>query len=170
MKEIYLAGGCFWGLQSYLKNLRGVTETQVGYANGRTGSVTYEQVKREGTGHAETVRVVYDENIIGLRCLLELFFEAIDPTALNRQGGDVGTQYRTGIYYIDSADTEIARQALDNLSAGIDGGVVVELLPLRSFCAAEEYHQNYLDKNVGGYCHISPKLIASAREREVFCD
>ena len=162
-ETIYLAGGCFWGAQRYFDCLPGVLETEVGYANGKTAHPTYEQVKHENTGHAETVRVVYDPAAISLQELLEQFYKAIDPTSVNRQGGDVGVQYRTGIYYTDTAQKPIIEASLAALQTRYAQPVAVEALPLSNFYTAEEYHQKYLDKNPGGYCHISPALFDAAK-------
>jgi len=162
-KIIYLAGGCFWGVEKYFSLIQGVVTTSVGYANGRTANPTYEDVCHHNTGHAETVKVEYDPTKLSLTFLLELFYEAIDPTTLNKQGGDVGTQYRTGIYYIDSADKDIILDSIKLLQAGCDKPVVVEVKPLDSFYLAEGYHQKYLDKNPGGYCHISGELFQKAQ-------
>ena len=162
-REIALAGGCFWGAEKYLSSLPGVTHTGVGYANGKTARPTYEQVKHEGTGHAETVLVRYDDAVLPLPTLLELFFLIIDPVSVDRQGGDAGHQYRTGIYYLDPADEPAAREALARLQARTEGKVAVELLPLSDFWPAEEYHQAYLDKNPGGYCHVPLAAIAFAK-------
>ena len=153
-KTIYLAGGCFWGCQKYFDLLDGVVETEVGYANGRTDRPTYEQVKHEHTGHAETVRVVYDPEKLPLRALLDKYFLVIDPTSVNRQGEDEGEQYRTGIYFTDPADGETAAQALSALARRYDKPLAVENQPLRQFWSAEEYHQKYLEKHPDGYCHI----------------
>ena len=162
-RKIALAGGCFWGAEKYLSSLRGVSHTEVGYANGKTECPTYEQVKHEGTGHAETVLVRYDDELMPLRTLLSLFFLIIDPVAVDRQGGDVWHQYRTGIYYTDPADEPVAREALQALQAQTEGKVAVELLPLSDFWRAEEYHQAYLDKNPAGYCHVPLAAIAWAK-------
>ncbi len=161
--EIYLAGGCFWGTQRYFDCLDGVVRTEVGYANGNTANPTYEQVKYEHTGHAETVHVTYDPERITLKELLEQYFKVIDPTLVNRQGGDVGVQYRTGIYYTDPADRPVIDAALTELQKQYDRPLAVEALPLANFYTAEEYHQNYLEKNPGGYCHISPAMFAAAK-------
>ncbi|MDR1000074.1 MAG: peptide-methionine (S)-S-oxide reductase MsrA [Clostridiales bacterium] len=154
MKTIYLAGGCFWGLQKYLSLIEGVKKTYVGYANGATANPTYEQVCAN-SGHAETVRVEYDESIITLTRLLDLYADVIDPTSINRQGGDVGIQYRTGIYYVYEADRDIIKGWLVSLDESLPKPVAIELKQLENYYPAEEYHQNYLDKNPGGYCHIS---------------
>lgn len=162
MAEIYLAGGCFWGAEKYLASIRGVTQTEVGYANGQTEAPTYEQVCHAGTGHAETVRVTYDPAVAPLGFLLSLYYEAIDPTSVNQQGNDRGAQYRTGIYYTDPADLPEIRQSLASLQAKLDRPIAIEVAPLRNYCAAEDYHQRYLDKNPGGYCHIHPDKFRQA--------
>ena len=152
--EIYLAGGCFWGAEKYLASIQGVLETCVGYANGNTEHPSYEQVKHENTGHAETVRVIFDDELLSLSTLLSLFYLIIDPTSVDRQGGDIGHQYRTGIYYTDTRDAPVIRASLDRLQARVGQQLAVECEPLRQFFDAETYHQKYLDKNPGGYCHV----------------
>ena len=159
MKVIYLAGGWFWGTQQYIRQFRGVVETQVGYANGKTPQVTYEEVCHQGTGHAETVRVVFDESVISASALLDRYFLSIDPLSVNRQGGDVGTQYRTGIYYDDDSLYPELSRFLQAKEAELGQKTAVELCPLIHFCPAEEYHQDYLIKNPGGYCHIPKRLL-----------
>ncbi len=159
-KEIYLAGGCYWGVEKYVSNIHGVLETEVGFANGTVAAPTYEQVKRGDTGHAETVRVRYDPEQLPLTALLRLFYKIIDPTSVDRQGGDVGRQYRTGVYYTDPADLPAIEKTLADLAETVHPGkVAVECLPLACFYPAEEYHQKYLDKTPGGYCHVSPQCI-----------
>jgi methionine-S-sulfoxide reductase len=162
--EIYLAGGCFWGTEKYLSLINGVENTQVGYANGKTINPTYQQVCHDNTGHAETVKVVYDPEAISLERLLELFYETIDPTSVNRQGGDIGTQYRTGIYYIDERDLPVIGKSIRMLQKKYDKPVAIEVKPLMNYSPAEEYHQRYLDKNPNGYCHIHPELFKRAAE------
>lgn len=154
MSEIYLAGGCFWGMQKYLDSVRGVISTEVGYANGKTLNPSYEEVCKKDTGHAETVKVVYDPEKLPLTFLLGIYFEAVDPTSVNRQGGDSGTQYRTGIYYVDEKDRAVIEEALSGLQKRYGRPIAIEAGPLENFSTAEEYHQKYLDKNPGGYCHI----------------
>ena len=168
MKEIYFAGGCFWGTQHYLKQIRGVVGTAAGYANGETENPTYKQVYTDTTGYAETVRVLYDPAVISLQQLVELYFRSVDPTLLNRQGGDVGTRYRTGIYYTSPEDLSVIQAVYDKVAAEYEMPLVVELQPLRNFYPAEEYHQDYLDKNPDGYCHIPFALMefASKANRE----
>ena len=152
-RTIYLAGGCFWGCQKYFDLMDGVIETEVGYANGPTENPSYEDVKHD-SGHAETVRVVYDPDALPLDQLLSAYFRVIDPTSVNKQGGDAGIQYRTGIYYIDEEDAAVSKAALDALAKQYDKPLAVECMPLENFYPAEEYHQKYLEKNPGGYCHI----------------
>lgn len=162
MAIIYLAGGCFWGTEKYISSIRGVTETEVGYANGTTERPTYKEVCHNSTGHAETVRVAYDPAVLPLDFLLDLYYGSIDPTSVNRQGGDEGTQYRTGIYYTDTADLPIIKRSVDRLSVKLGRPVAIEVKPLENFWPAETYHQKYLDKNPGGYCHISKRKLERA--------
>ena len=155
-KEIYLAGGCFWGVEKYLQQTNGVIKTEVGYANGNTKNPTYEDICATDTGFAETVRVVYDISVLDLEAILTRFYNIIEPTVINRQGPDVGSQYRTGIYFTDNKDKEIITKSLSNLQNSYEKPIVVENMPLKIFYRAEENHQKYLDKNPGGYCHIPP--------------
>lgn len=155
LHTIYLADGCFWGIEAYMKKLPGVRDTDVGYANGNTENPTYEQVCYDNTGHAETVKVVYDPALISTEQLLDGFFKVVDPTSINRQGNDRGSQYRSGIYYVDEADKAIAESAAARQKENYKDPVVTEILPLNQFYLAEDYHQDYLDKNPGGYCHIN---------------
>lgn len=164
MKEIYLAGGCFWGTEHFLKQIEGVETTEVGYANGIIEHPTYQQVRTGTTHFAETVKVHYDENKVDLPFLIDLYFKTIDPTSLNQQGIDRGTQYRTGIYYVDEADKKVIEETVAALSANYQEPVVVEIKPLENFYSAEEYHQDYLDKNPEGYCHVSRELFDMARK------
>ena len=163
---LYLAAGCFWGAQHFLRQLPGVISTRVGYANGRTENPTYEQVKYRHTGHAETVELVYDEAVLPTAELLDCYFMCIDPTAVNKQGPDEGEQYRTGIYYVDETMRPTLQAGLDKLAAKIGKPVAVELKPLEQFFPAEEYHQDYLEKNPGGYCHIPRDLIKKVRSKK----
>lgn len=155
VREIYLAGGCFWGTQAYMAKLPGVLSTEVGYANGNASDLTYQEVCSGITGAVECVRVEYDPDVIGLTLIVEAFLRTIDPTSLNRQGNDIGTQYRTGIYWTDEEDAFIVKSMLAELAYKSDKQIVVEAKPLRSFCLAEGYHQDYLQKNPGGYCHVN---------------
>ena len=162
MSEIYLAGGCFWGTEKYIASIHGVLSTEVGYANGKTLNPTYEEVCTNNTGHAETVHVFYDQGIVSLAFLLELYYEAIDPTSYNRQGGDFGSQYRTGIYYVDDKDLPVIESSISKLQKRIDKPIAIEVKRLENFSPAEEYHQKYLDKNPAGYCHIGRSKIEKA--------
>ncbi|MCD4713515.1 MAG: peptide-methionine (S)-S-oxide reductase MsrA [Clostridiales bacterium] len=154
MKKIVLAGGCFWGMEAYFSRMNGVVKTEVGYANGETLEPTYEQVCTNTTGHAEVLYLEYDENLITLETLLEHFWKVIDPTSLNRQGGDIGSQYRTGIYYLDVSDVDVIKHSLDEEQTKHAKPIVTEVGNLDYYHPAEEYHQKYLKKNPGGYCHI----------------
>lgn len=167
LSEIYLAGGCFWGSEKYLGSIRGVLSTQVGYANGETENPTYEEVCHRNTGHAEAVRVVYDADILPLAFLLALYYESIDPVSVNRQGGDRGAQYRTGIYYINNADLPVIERSIAQLQTRYDKPIAIEVAPLHNFSPAEDYHQKYLDKNPGGYCHISTAKFEQAAKAVV---
>lgn len=159
MKKIVLAGGCFWGIEAYLNTFKGVINTRVGYANGHVPNPTYEMVCENNTGYAESCYVEYDEKLLPLEKLLEHFWAVIDPTILNRQGHDIGSQYRTGIYYIDKEDLDIILKSRDKEQEKYDKRIVTEIEPLRNFYEAEEYHQKYLEKNPNGYCHIPRELL-----------
>ncbi|MDO5715645.1 MAG: peptide-methionine (R)-S-oxide reductase MsrB [Tissierellia bacterium] len=148
---IYLAGGCFWGVEGYFKELNGVLTTEVGYANGKTSQTRYEDIKR--TDHAEAVEVIYDKNVISLEEILLHYFRIIDPLSVNQQGNDRGRQYRTGVYYTDDSDREIIDRIF-TYEERIHGKLAVERQRLKNFIPGEEYHQDYLEKNPGGYCHI----------------
>lgn len=163
MKKIYLAGGCFWGVEHFLSLINGVVNTTVGYANSDIDNPTYEDLKQHKSLASETVEITYDENIISLKEILNLFYMIIDPTIIDRQGHDIGHQYRTGIYYIDSNDIDIIKDSLLELSKKYDKPIVTELLPLDNFTIAEEYHQDYLIKNPTGYCHVDPKMFEIAK-------
>lgn len=161
MKTIYFAGGCFWGTQKYFDQFEGVVGTEVGYANGPDEAPSYQDVCAS-SGHAETVLVEYNENVISLEELIKYYFMVIDPTSVNRQGHDVGIQYRTGIYYVDPDMHETIKQAYDKEEVLIGSPLAVEVKPLINFFKAEEYHQKYLDKNPGGYCHIPAEFFTLA--------
>ena len=153
MKTIYLAGGCFWGMQKFFDQFDGVLRTEVGYANGPDKAPSYEDVCAD-SGHAETLRIDYDETRISLAELLKYYFMVIDPLSVNRQGHDEGIQYRTGIYYTDGSLLPEIQSYYQAEEKKAGAKLAVELEPLRNFFSAEEYHQKYLDKNPGGYCHI----------------
>lgn len=164
MKTIYLAGGCFWGLQKFFDQFDGVVSTETGYANGKTENPTYEDVKHKNSGHAETVKIEYDENKISLTKLLEYYFLAIDPFSLNKQGPDEGENYRTGIYYDDDSLLSEIEAEFKRREEAAGQKFKVELLPLKNYYSAEEYHQKYLEKNPTGYCHLPLKLFALAKK------
>ena len=163
-KHIYLAGGCFWGTEHFFKQIDGVVETEVGFANGQTDHPTYEQVYTDTTGYAETVHVSYNPDKVSLEFLLRMFFVAIDPTSLNKQGHDEGTRYRTGIYYTDKEDLPIIEKVYAEEQNKCSEPFMVEKLPLRNFYPADEYHQDYLDKHPDGYCHLPKALFDFARK------
>ncbi len=164
-KEIYLAGGCFWGTEKYFSVVKGVLATEAGYANGTGDQITYAEVC-QSSGHAETVKVSYDPQKIRLQFLLQLFYEVIDPVAKNRQGNDFGIQYRSGIYYTDAADREIILTSLQELQKRYTEPLAIEVQPLQNYCPAETYHQGYLTKNPGGYCHIRKEKFSQAEKAE----
>lgn len=164
MSEIYLAGGCFWGLEKYIAGIHGVQSTEVGYANGMTENPSYDDVCYRDTGHAETVHIIYDREILSLEFLLELYYEAIDPIALNQQGGDVGIQYRTGIYYTKEEDKAVIENSISTLQKKYSHPIAIEIKKIENYYPAEEYHQKYLDKNPCGYCHISKNQFAKVAE------
>ncbi len=163
--EIWLAGGCFWGVEAFMKHVPGVVHTEVGYANGKTENPTYEEVCHNDTGHAEAVYIKYNPHRISLKSLLEYFFQIIDPTLLNRQGHDIGTQYRTGIYYKNLADKRVIEEYVNRKQKDYSLKIRTEVLPLENFFKAEEYHQAYLDKNPNGYCHIDFELINKLKKQ-----
>lgn len=154
MKDIYFAGGCFWGVEEYFSRINGVIDTEVGYANSKVENPSYELVCSGMTDSAETVKIIYDENIISLENLLEKLFLVIDPTLLNRQGNDIGSQYRTGIYYNNDEDFKLINSYIDKIRHNYDKDILTEVLKIKNFYPAEEYHQDYLKKNPNGYCHI----------------
>ena len=164
IKEIYFAGGCFWGTEHLFQLIRGVVGTEVGYANGKIENPTYEQVVSHTTGFTEAVRVKYDADEVNLPLLIDVFFKSIDPTTLNRQGNDIGDNYRTGIYTTDGEAEEIVKTEVAKLAKNYDKPVVVETIPLQNFYKAEDYHQDYLVKNPGGYCHIPLSVFEEAKK------
>ena len=154
MKEIVLAGGCFWGVEEFLSRIKGMEETKVGYANGKKENPTYDEVCTGNTGYAEACYVKYNEKNIALEEILNKFWSIIEPTVLNAQGNDIGSQYRTGIFYSNEEDLPIIIKSKDEEQKKYKKTIVTEIKPLQSFYDAEEYHQRYLKKNPKGYCHI----------------
>lgn len=155
INEIYFAGGCFWGVEAFFKKVPGVLETTVGYANGKTLNTNYKTLKE--TDHSETVYIKYNKNEIFLEKLLDYYFKIINPTSINKQGNDIGRQYRTGIYYTDDNDLGIIKNKINEEQKKYEDEIQVEVEKLDNYILGEEYHQNYLDKNPNGYCHINMK-------------
>ncbi|MFQ7349549.1 MAG: peptide-methionine (R)-S-oxide reductase MsrB [Anaerococcus vaginalis] len=154
LKKIYLAGGCFWGVEEYMQRIYGVYDAVSGYANGKVNNPTYKTVSSGKSGYAETVEVTYDSKKIKIEDLLNHYFKIIDPTSLNKQGNDRGSQYRTGIYYVDDSDKEVIDKVMNFQAKKYSEKIVVENMKLKNFTVAEDYHQDYLRKNPNGYCHI----------------
>ncbi len=166
MKQIVLAGGCFWGVEAYFRDVKGVTNTDVGYANGNYRNPSYEDVCNGKATHAEATLVVYDESKTNLVTLLEHFFRIINPHTINRQGNDIGVQYRTGIYYENNEDQLIAESFIAELQKNDPKKITVSVEPLRHFDLAEDYHQDYLVKKPNGYCHINLGLLQADEKNE----
>ena len=164
MQVIYLAGGCFWGAQKFFDQFDGVMRTEVGYANGPDKAPSYEDVCSD-SGHAETVLVEFDEDRISLEQILKYYFMVIDPVSVNRQGHDIGIQYRTGIYYTDEGQLPVIKKVYDEEEKSAGTSFAVEVKPLAYLFSAEEYHQKYLDKNPGGYCHIPAAMLNLAKDK-----
>jgi len=165
MKEITFAGGCFWGVEAYFKQLKGVVDTSVGYANGNKEHPTYQEVCNGIANHAEAVHITYDEKETNVNVLLEHFFRIIDPTTLNKQGHDIGIQYRSGIYYHDEQTKQAALDFIKEEQKKYTKTIVVALEPLKNYYLAENYHQDYLDKNPGGYCHVNLSLASEDEKK-----
>lgn len=159
MKEIYLAGGCFWGMEAYFDEISGIKYVDCGYANGKTDTTSYHEL--DMTGHAETIHVKYDENEITLRQILLYYLRVVNPTTYNRQGNDYGKQYRSGVYYVDENDRETIENFFKEKQKNYERKILVQVEPLKNYILAEEYHQKYLQKNPTGYCHIN---IAKAKD------
>ena len=162
--QIILAGGCFWGMEKYFQEIEGVVETEVGFANGNTKDPTYEDVSYRNTGHAEVVKIKYDPDVASLPFLLNMYYKVIDPTVLNRQGNDVGTQYRTGIYFLDPQEEAVIKNSINQLQEQYTKTIAIEVMPLDNYTAAGREHQKYLDKNPNGYCHIGKDKFDLAKE------
>lgn len=155
-KEIYLAGGCFWGVEGYFQQLEGVISTKVGYSNGKTKETTYQKIKE--TDHAEVIHLVYNEDVISLNEILRHYFRIIDPISINKQGEDEGRQYRTGIYYLDENTKNEVEDFISELQKQFSEKIAVEIELVNNYIDAEEYHQKYLVKNPTGYCHVDLSL------------
>lgn len=166
LNTIYLAGGCFWGTDHFFSLVPGVVDTEAGYANSNIPNPTYREVCTGKTGAAETVKVVYDTDSVTLPFLLNLYYKTIDPSSLNKQGNDVGTQYRTGIFYTDSLELPAIEKSIAELQKSYTQPLAIEVAPLKNFYPAEDYHQDYLYNNPGGYCHINPSLFRRVRNAQ----
>lgn len=169
IKEIYLAGGCFWGVDEYFSRIEGIVSTESGYANGKTKDTNYKIL--DETDHAETVRIEYNPEKISMLEILDIYFALIDPTSINKQGNDIGRQYRTGIYSKDELDLKIAKIYVKDKQEEYKDKIQVEVMKLLNYIKAEDYHQKYLKKNPGGYCHIDlsidyETLISQRREED----
>lgn len=165
MKKIILAGGCFWGVEAYFSRVKGVLTTQVGYTDADGKNPTYRDVCNN-SGHVEAVYITYDEKVTPLTKILEHFFRIIDPTELNRQGNDIGVQYRTAIFYVDIEDSLVINQYIEQLQKSHTKKIYTYVKPAGIFYDAEEYHQDYLDKNPNGYCHINLHLLKKEEAKE----
>ena len=168
LARIYVAGGCFWGTEHLFRQVNGIISTRTGYANSTVKDPSYQQVCSGATNAAETVELTYNPMAVDLRKILDLYLRSIDPIAVNRQGNDSGTQYRTGIYYTTAGQRAIAEQAVADLQQHYTQPLAIEVLPLSNFYPAEDYHQDYLNKNPGGYCHLNPQLFAEARNTNIY--
>jgi methionine-S-sulfoxide reductase len=165
MKRIVLAGGCFWGVEAYYKQLKGVLDTNVGYTNGNIDKPKYKDLKEHRATHAEAVEIFYDENVITLTQLLDHMFRFIDPLSFNKQGEDEGIQYRTGVYYQTEEDRITIENFMLRKKLKFGGFIAVEVKPETGFWLAEEYHQDYLDKKPNGYCHVNFGVIKPAEKK-----
>ncbi len=158
MKQIILAGGCFWGVEAYFSRVKGIHSTKVGYIDGASANPTYHDVC-QGSGHAEAVLLEYDESSIDLNRILKHFFRIIDPTQYNRQGHDIGKQYRSAIYFSTLEDKQIALDFIESIRPNYEKPIRTVVVPATTFYEAEDYHQKYLDKNPSGYCHVDLNLL-----------
>ncbi len=168
MKEIVVAAGCFWGVEEYFRRAKGINKTKSGYSQGHKLDATYQEVCEQTTGHAEVVWLTYDPDIISLEKICEHVFRIIDPTSLNKQGNDVGSQYRTGFYTIDDEDIKQINVFIEQKQKEYKKKIVVEVEPLRNFITAEDYHQMYLIKNPNGYCHVNMNLLKPEEKKDIY--
>lgn len=166
-KRIIIAGGCFWGVEGYFKQLKGVKKTSVGYVNGNIANPTYEDVCSGRANHAEGCEIIFDDNIISLSIILEHMFRFINPISINRQGGDIGIQYRTGVYFENIKDEKIIKQFIAFQQKKYTEKIAVEVEKIRNYYLAEDYHQDYLTKNPSGYCHVDFSLINEDEKKQM---
>ena len=164
--KIYVAGGCFWGIQKYFDNIKGIVNTKVGYINGDSDNTNYDKVCK-GSGHAEVIEILYDMDVINLKTIFDLFIRVIDPTSLNKQNGDVGIQYRSGIYSNNNSDLLLIKEFIDNIKNNYDNDIVVEVKKIINYIEAEENHQKYLEKNPSGYCSINLNQIEEKYKKKI---
>ncbi|MGI6392580.1 MAG: peptide-methionine (S)-S-oxide reductase MsrA [Candidatus Izemoplasmatales bacterium] len=165
MKKVIIAGGCFWGVEAYYKRLKGIETTMVGYTDGLKANPTYEEVCRS-SGHVEAVLLEFDEQLISLRKIIEHFLRIVDPTAINRQGNDIGIQYRSGIYVFEEKDKILVQELLEEAQKHYSRKIQTKVLPAGPFYRAEEYHQGYLEKKPHGYCHVNLHLAKKDELKE----
>ncbi len=163
MESIVFAGGCFWGVEAYFKQIRGVSDTRVGYIDGYKANPTYEEVCN-GSGHAEAVEVTFDPGVVSLRTLIKHYLNIVDPTSLNRQGPDIGIQYRLGMYNFSQRDRHIIDDVLREERERLKQPLQIDLKQSSNFYEAEEEHQDYLDKNPSGYCHVDLSSVTNVEE------
>lgn len=160
MREVVVAGGCFWGVEAYYRRLKGVLKTEVGYSQGSCDHTTYNAVCQGEDSFVEVCKISYNEQVLSLEKIIEHLFRFIDPTSLNQQGPDKGIQYRTGVYYTEEQDLEIILEALKKRQESYEKALVVECEAVVNYCSAENYHQSYLEKNPYGYCHVNLSLLS----------
>lgn len=168
MKEIVVAGGCFWGVEEYFRRVKGIVDTKSGYSQGHKLDATYQEVCTGKTGHTEAVWLTYEDTEVSLEKIAELLFRIINPTSLNKQGNDVGNQYRTGFYVIDEEDIETINEYIVKKQKEFNKKIVVEVEPVKNFIPAEDYHQMYLIKNPGGYCHVNMNALQREEKKDIY--
>ncbi|MFP4287288.1 MAG: peptide-methionine (S)-S-oxide reductase MsrA [Candidatus Izemoplasmataceae bacterium] len=162
MKEIIVAGGCFWGVEAYFKLVDGVIDTTVGYIDGKKENPSYEEVCAS-SGHAEAVHIVYDEKKLPLETLLDHYFNIVDPTLFNRQGPDIGIQYRSGLYNYTEEDQAVIEDYIERIKPRYKKNIIMDFKTNLPFYPAETYHQDYLEKNKNGYCHINLSSVKNVK-------
>jgi peptide-methionine (S)-S-oxide reductase len=172
IEKTVLAGGCFWGMEELFRQLKGVVDTQVGYTGGTFENPTYPDMRTGKTGHAESIEIAYDTDVTTFQRVLEFFFQIHDPTTPDRQGNDRGSQYRSAIFYKDDAQKQVAEEVIAavNASGKWPGKVATQLVPATTFYLAEHYHQDYLQKNPGGYtCHwVRPDWVLEKKDGKLY--
>lgn len=167
LNKVYFAGGCFWGVEAFFKKVYGVSDVVSGYANGTGEDPSYQDVMEGADDFVEAVEITFDPNRIDLKTLVDDLFLVIDPTSKNKQGNDVGVQYRTGVYTKSRADLDVLQQSVDEQQSYYDNKIVTEVEPLENFYLAEEVHQDYLEKNPNGYCHVDLGIVDELAVRPI---